>query len=57
MAIFDRGQLTPGSLAWQFWVGGTVGTHLFVIKTRYELSASRNTSAATAHTIKDKNAG
>ena len=54
MTIFGRGQLTPGSLA---WVGGTVGTHLFVIKTRYELSASRNTSAATAHTIKDKNAG
>ena len=29
--------------------------YLYVIKTRYELSASGNTTAATVHTIKDKN--
>ena len=40
-------------------VDGTVGTHffrsiLFVITTQYELSASRNITAATVHTIKGK---
>ena len=40
-------------------VAGTVSTHfyrsiLFVITTQYELSASRNTTATTVHTIKDK---
>ena len=62
MAIFGHGRLTSGSLVRQFWVGGTVGTHfygniLFVIIKRYELSASRNTTAATVHTIKDKISG
>ena len=52
-------RVTSGSLAWQFWVDGTVSTHffrsiLFVITTQYELSTSGNTTATTVHTIKDK---